>query len=108
MVFYKKNFKLFVGIILAILGIIAIIMGNSVNYYGGYELESKYGGDAYTGIQNAAAQTANNVYNFGNYHEEVYASFMAFIGISLLASGGLVISYQIVDNKLKGSKKNEK
>jgi len=29
--------------------------------HGGYEMSEAYGGDAYTGIQNAAAQTANNV-----------------------------------------------
>ena len=39
--------------------VLAIVLFNSS--VGRYELAETYGGDAYTGIQNAAAQTANNV-----------------------------------------------
>ncbi len=44
-------------------GIISIIFGVVMFFkdVGAYEFSSTYGGDAYTGIQNAAAQTANNV-----------------------------------------------
>ncbi len=44
-------------------GIVSIIMGViiSCKYCGNYAYSNSYGGDAYTGIQNAAADTANNV-----------------------------------------------
>ncbi len=44
------------GVLSVLLGISAWDMG-----VGAWEYTQTYGGDAYTGIQNAAAQTANNV-----------------------------------------------
>ena len=44
------------GLLSIIFGI--IVLGMSI---GNHELYREYGGDAYTGIQQAAAQTANNV-----------------------------------------------
>lgn len=44
------------GLLSVIFGIIMFLKST-----GGYEWSSQYGGDAYTGIQNASAQTANNV-----------------------------------------------
>ena len=51
---------MFVGLISVILGIVCFSMEN-----GAKELNSYYGGDAYTGIQQAAAQGARNGY-YGN------------------------------------------
>jgi hypothetical protein len=46
-----------------VVGAFSVIMSFVVKgwYYSGYVSHSSYGGDAYTGIQNAAASTANNV-----------------------------------------------
>ena len=53
------------GLLLSVTGIISIIFGavcGETHLPGGTEAtEYTYGGDAYTGIQNAAAQAANNV-----------------------------------------------
>ena len=53
------------GLLLSVTGIISIIFGavcGEAHMPGGVQAtEYTYGGDAYTGIQNAAAQTANNV-----------------------------------------------
>ena len=46
---------------------------------GAWEANSSYGGDAYTGIQNAAAQTANNVQDLA----EIAAQGFGFLLISL-------------------------
>ena len=52
-----------VAILFVAVGILSVILSFSAfdAYTGGYESSLSYGGDAYTGIQNAAAQTANNV-----------------------------------------------
>ena len=54
-----KLLKIF-GIVLGILSLVLafVLFDQSVGYTEG---SYSYGGDAYTGIQNAAAQTANNL-----------------------------------------------
>ena len=73
------------GIISGILSIIfgIIMFGKKIGYY---ESSSSYGGDAYTGIQNAAAQTANNVKALS----EIAKTGFAF---SLIAIGLIAIFY---------------
>lgn len=77
--------KKILALVLATIGLLAVILGLSA--YGlktdYYESNSAYGGDAYTGIQNAAAQTANNV----RYVTEAIAS----VGGSILLITGLVL-----------------
>lgn len=64
------------GIISAIFGI--IMFGMSV---GGYESTSSYRGDAYTGIQNAAAQTANNVKALASIAKSGFAFLLIALGL---------------------------
>ena len=52
----KASGSIIVGIISIILAIVCFASDT-----GDWEKESTYGGDAYTGIQNAGAVTANNV-----------------------------------------------
>ena len=79
------SLKKIAAILFVIIGIVAIVM--SFEAYdlptGGYESSSAYGGDAYTGIQNAAAQTANNV----RYVTEA----VGYVGGSLLMVTGLIL-----------------
>lgn len=79
----KKMLKVF-GVILGVLAIVlAIVVYNlDVGYYENYET---YGGDAYTGIQQAAAQTANNVVYVGQMIRTGFASILAIHGGVLLA-----------------------
>ena len=48
---------------------------------GYYESSSSYGGDAYTGIQNAAAQTANNVKALSEIAKMGFAFFLIALGL---------------------------
>ncbi len=59
----KFNGKNIMGILLMALALIAIVFGIIAFCLedGSYAFTETYGGDAYTGIQNAAADTANNV-----------------------------------------------
>ena len=73
---------------------------------GGLESFSTYGGDAYTGIQNAAAQTANNVY-YGNDilcglgeilrgMSDIVAGLMIVAGLGMIAGFGIMLVKSIV------------
>ena len=79
------NLKRVAAVALILVGILAVILGFCA--YGadtGYtEIDKEYGGDAYTGIQNAAAQTARNLVNL--------TEAIAFAGGSILLIGGLAL-----------------
>lgn len=85
------------GIAFIILGVISVIWGLTLGYIGNYESASYYGGDAYTGIQNAAATTANNVDSLG----EVVCSGLKGI---MIVSGGTLITIGIYSILKKESK----
>ena len=73
-----------------ILGILALIFAALIVIKdAGYnESNQAYGGDAYTGIQQAAAQTANNVVDLA----EIVQTGIVYI---LLIHGGVLISLSI-------------
>lgn len=71
------------GLVMGVITIILAFTAFDMNT-GYYEVSETYGGDAYTGIQNAAATTANNVQDL--------AEIMAFgFGSVLLVSGVAMI-----------------
>lgn len=64
-------------------GILSVIFGISMfgKEVGYHENSSMYGGDAYTGIQNAAAQTANNVKALSEMVQTGFAFLLIAIGL---------------------------
>ena len=69
-----------VGLITAIFGITQMNEGNYI-----MTVESiKYGGDAYTGIQNAGAVTANNIKMLIEVMEKYFSTFFVILGIFLI------------------------
>lgn len=87
-VFYNNNLEkgrnITLGIILIMLGVISIIWGLVLSYSESSEEYSSYGGDAYTGIQNASAKAANNINKLG----KTICSGLKGI---LIVSGGVII-----------------
>lgn len=71
-----------VGVAFAIWG--CIIFGMDAGYD---ERDIEYGGDAYTGIQNAAAQTANNVHNLAKIVKIGFGGLFEFGGIVFIIVG---------------------
>ncbi len=75
--------------VLIVIGIIAI--GLSIKCYTiddlDYESRSMYGGDAYTGIQNAAAMTSRNVKELASIVQFGFGSVLLVMGLSLLGVG---------------------
>ena len=79
---HKTPLKIF-GIILGVITIILAICVFDMSV-GSYEGTYSYGGDAYTGIQNAAAQTANNVKYVGEMLRFALGSQMLVTGLAML------------------------
>ena len=75
--------------LLTIIGILSIIFGIVCFNMdeGRYEMSSSYGGDAYTGIQNASANTANNVQVLTKNVNKGMGFMLLIAGMSLIAVG---------------------
>ncbi len=85
------NWKL-LKIFCLVLGVVSLIFALTVfsGSVGYYESSKSYGGDAYTGIQNAAAQSANNILYLGETIRTALGAFLLVQGLCLLL-GGLCI-----------------
>ena len=89
--------KKILAIGIMVVGLAAIVFAiicwsSSIYFYEGSSVRFEtYGGDAYTGIQNAAAQTANNI-QYLNRSLEEFATLMAnWMGFLLITIGTLLL-----------------
>ena len=77
------------SIVLIVIGVIAI--GLSIKCYTiddlSYESSSMYGGDAFTGIQNAAATTSKNVKELAAIVQFGFGSVLLVTGLALVGVG---------------------
>lgn len=75
--------------ILIIVGIISIALAIVCfgHWNGSHVSWVDYGGDAYTGIQHASADTANNLQNLAEIIKIGFGSILTVIGCSLLGVG---------------------
>ena len=73
----------FSGALSMLLGLILAVFST-----GSWEPSSSYGGDAYTGIQNAAAQTANNVQDLAKIVKFGFSSMLIVFGIAIFCYFG--------------------
>lgn len=82
-------------------GIVSAILGFGVFGLktGGHEYFESYGGDAYTGIQNAAARTANNVQCLADIVKYGIASLLIVLGIAIFCYFGSRL-FSKVQNKV--------
>ena len=79
--------RVLASLLIVVLGVILVYVameGGVCNFSGNYSSYEYYGGDAYTGIQHAVADTSRNVNNLGHAMEN---------GVrTLLQAGGFVIA----------------
>ena len=69
------------------IGIIALVKSSSVNgesFYSRYTEHNYYGGDAYTGIQNAAADAANNASDLSGCICAGFSAVLLIAGLILI------------------------
>lgn len=82
----KSKGKNFVSILGIILGIVVIIIGLTAfnDTYTDTVSKESYGGDAYTGIQQACAQTATNTYYIYEIIQTSSKIFFVALGIFII------------------------
>ena len=78
-----KKLSNIVGIISGIISIVFSFIIKSMST-GSFERSLTYGGDAYTGIQNASAQAANNVKDLALLVQSGIFGFLLVFGIALI------------------------
>lgn len=78
---------------LFIIGILSIIVGVIClcQYGGSYETDITYGGDAYTGIQNASAQAANNLLALSWIVKLGFGSTLIISGLALIVIASTIV-----------------
>lgn len=84
-----KILKLIRSIAFIVIAIIAFTFANKIDDMGNgdYVSSSRYGGDAYTGIQNAAAETGCNVYKGTQIVQKGFKYTFILAGLGFLAIG---------------------
>lgn len=85
--------KRIAAVMLILVGIVAIILGISAYDMstGQEESDERYGGDAYTGIQRAAAQTARNVVKVAEAITFSAGSVLLIGGLAMIAGGVAIL-----------------
>lgn len=77
------------AIILIVIGIVALVL--SIKCFKSddlsYVMRNTYGGDAFTGIQNASATTANNVKELAGVVQFGFGSILLVMGLTLVGFG---------------------
>ncbi len=79
--------KIVVAVIAFGIGVCAIIFGFCLTRHGGYILHKYYGGDAYTGIQNATADAGNNVLYLEALMQRVFRYAFIITGLGFIFYG---------------------
>lgn len=81
--------KIVRSIIFIIIAIVAFTFSSKIDDMGNgdYVSSSRYGGDAYTGMQNASAETGCNVYKGNQIMQKGFKYIFILAGLGFLAVG---------------------
>ena len=80
-----------IGISFIVVGVVSIIWGLGLNYSGISSSDKSYGGDAYTGIQNASSTTANNVRELGETVCSGLKGILVVMGGAIIICGASIV-----------------
>ena len=100
----KQKYFSIAGMVVGAFSVIMSFVVKGQNY-SSYEYRSSYGGDAYTGIQNAAATTANNI---GYLTDLVaYGLFVILLvfGLACIVYFGKKLLVELEEEKMTAEKK---
>lgn len=102
---YKYTFKLIKSIVFICISIYGFNVSSNTYFHGEQVRDISYGGDAYTGIQNAAATAARNIDELGDFMAEAMSSFFIIGSLILIAIGIIgVIEAAVNIKRLNNSK----
>lgn len=84
-----KMLKIIRSVAFIIIAIVAFTFSSKIDDMGNgdYVSSSRYGGDAYTGMQNASAETGCNVYKGNQIIQKGFKYAFILAGLSFLAIG---------------------
>ncbi len=93
---FAKLLKMIFYVALAALGFLVFIFSIITfflreNFYGIYTADQTYGGDAYTGMQNAMADASNNVSSVGYLLSSMSGCFATIAGLTLLSASWIIM-----------------
>ncbi len=94
---YAKVLKIVCALLLIGASVVSFVASSEYYYDGGYTSYEYYGGDAYTGIQQACADAANNVDRLGGYISAVMQFFFIILGIAFAAAALFVLASAFAD-----------
>lgn len=106
---FKGAFVVMMKKVISILGIITGAISVVLSFVifdmnvGAYEASHTYGGDAYTGIQNAAAQTANNIIKVSEILKFGFGCVLLIGGLSLVLFSIKSLITEIQSNNAKSN-----
>lgn len=98
----KATAKIIIAVLIIVLGAVVAYLGGTgelVDFDVYYTSHETYGGDAYTGIQNAAANTANNVNRLGLFMSNTVEYMFLFGGILIALLGAYMLCASIPDKR---------
>lgn len=96
----KKNVvKIVFSTLVVVMGVFSIIFASVMfkSYSYSYVWHKSYGGDAYTGIQNAAADAANNVVYLGKLCQRGFGYLFIITGVLLIIAGLSCVTNSIIN-----------
>lgn len=101
----KLNKVVIFNVIGLLTGVLSAIFGFVIFGFGTGSKEGAliYGGDAYTGIQNAAAQTANNVQKLTEIVKFAFGSLLLVVGIAVFCYFGAKLTSYIQNKEKKNT-----
>ena len=85
-----KKAEIIRNILFVVIGVLSIIFAINIGGLstGNFEMSFSYGGDAYTGIQNACAGAANNAIDVANILQQGFEYCLIIAGFVLVSIGG--------------------
>lgn len=101
-----KILKLIRSIGFIVIAIVAFTFANKIDDMGNgdYVSSSRYGGDAYTGMQNASAETGCNVYKGNQITQKGFKYVFILSGLGFLVLG---LTPALTNNTALSTKKDE-
>ncbi len=97
-------FKIIRSTVFIVMGVISLIGCFNIYFDGWYSSHETYGGDAYTGIQNAAADAADNIIELGRLLQNSMKFIFAIAAVFFIAFGVLGIIEVIMARKRSDGK----
>jgi len=94
--------KVISALLLIAAGIVSLVGASSFYCHPDYTSYVYYGGDAYTGIQQASADASNNIRDVGVFIDDACTVFATVFGLAFIAGGIGMLASAVQLAEMKG------